>query len=184
MYAATAFIILEVVSIITPALSLPSWTLTLVVVLLAIGFPVAAIFSWIFDITPEGLIKTKPTKDEANKGISQKPISRIFNLNNMVVAILLIVICILLYPKIFKQNTLEDDREIMETSIAKQVAQSLNIKLSSAEIKSLRESTTINGEAFKLFLQAKAEITKLTAEGFKNTRGFLETALELDPNYA
>jgi len=39
LYAATAFIILEVVDIIAPALSLPSWTVTLVVVLLAIGLP-------------------------------------------------------------------------------------------------------------------------------------------------
>lgn len=118
LYAATAFVILEVVDIITPALSLPSWTVTLVVVLLAIGFPIAAIFSWIFDITPEGLIKTKPTKDEANKGISQKPISRIFNLNNMVVAILLIVICILLYPKIFKHEQLDISKYPIVKSIA------------------------------------------------------------------
>ncbi|MCK4466267.1 MAG: hypothetical protein KAU83_11200 [Bacteroidales bacterium] len=62
MYAATAFILLEVVDIITPALLLPSWTVTLVVVLLAIGFPIAVIFSWIFDITPEGLKKTDPVR--------------------------------------------------------------------------------------------------------------------------
>ena len=59
MYAATAFIILEVVDIVAPSLGLPNWTLNLVIVLLSIGFPIAVIFSWIFDITPEGLKKTE-----------------------------------------------------------------------------------------------------------------------------
>ena len=60
VYAAAAFVILETVDIITPALLLPSWTVTFIIVLLAIGFPIAIIFSWIFDITPEGVKKTKP----------------------------------------------------------------------------------------------------------------------------
>jgi len=62
VYSAAAFVILEVVDIITPALLLPSWTITLVIVLLAIGFPIAIIFSWIFDITPKGIKKTEPVE--------------------------------------------------------------------------------------------------------------------------
>ncbi|GAI90312.1 unnamed protein product, partial [marine sediment metagenome] len=62
VYAAAAFVILEAVDIITPALLLPSWTVTFIIVLLAIGFPIAIIFSWIFDITPKGIKKTKPIK--------------------------------------------------------------------------------------------------------------------------
>ncbi len=58
MYAGTAFIILEVINNLVSPLRLPEWTPTLVVVLLAIGFPFAIIFSWIFDITPEGIKKT------------------------------------------------------------------------------------------------------------------------------
>jgi TolB-like protein/Tfp pilus assembly protein PilF len=118
MYAATAFIILEVVDIISPALSLPSWTLTSVVIVLAIGFPIAAFLSWIFDITPQGLLKTKPFKDDENWEVIQKPTSRKFTLNNIVVAILLIVVCILLYPKIFKQDKSEDGSFGNETTIA------------------------------------------------------------------
>jgi tetratricopeptide (TPR) repeat protein len=59
-YAATAFIILQLTDILTPALSFPGWTTTFVIILLAIGFPVAAILSWVFDLTPEGIEKTKP----------------------------------------------------------------------------------------------------------------------------
>jgi TolB-like protein/cytochrome c-type biogenesis protein CcmH/NrfG len=42
---------------------LPDWTPTLVIVLLAIGFPIVIIFSWIYDIHPEeGMVKTEPAE--------------------------------------------------------------------------------------------------------------------------
>jgi len=60
VYAATAFVILQLVEILAPALLLPEWTTTFIIILLAIGFPLTAIFSWFFDITPGGIEKTKP----------------------------------------------------------------------------------------------------------------------------
>ena len=53
MYAATAFIIMEAADIMLPRLGLPDWTVTLVIVLLIVGFPISIILSWIFDVTPE-----------------------------------------------------------------------------------------------------------------------------------
>ncbi len=58
MYAATAFIIMEAVDIMLPRLGLPDWTVTLVIILLIIGLPVAFVLSWVFDITPQGVVKT------------------------------------------------------------------------------------------------------------------------------
>jgi TolB-like protein/Flp pilus assembly protein TadD len=58
-YAAMAFIVAQVADIAFPALNLPAWSLTLVIVLLLVGFPFALIFSWIFDVTPEGLRRTE-----------------------------------------------------------------------------------------------------------------------------
>ncbi len=64
VYAAAAFVILELVDIVAPSLGLPAWTLNFVIVLLCIGFIISAILSWVYDITPEGIQKTKPsTKD-------------------------------------------------------------------------------------------------------------------------
>ena len=61
--------ILELVSIIAEPLQLPDWTLALVIVLLCIGFIITVILSWVYDITPEGIEKTKPVKQiqESNK---------------------------------------------------------------------------------------------------------------------
>jgi len=61
VYAGAAFVIIELINNITEPLRLPAWTPTLVIVLLAIGFPVVIIFSWIYDLHPEeGMIKTEP----------------------------------------------------------------------------------------------------------------------------
>ena len=60
VYAGAAFVIIELVNNITEPLRLPEWTPTLVIILLLIGFPIAAIFSWIYDIHPEeGIVKTE-----------------------------------------------------------------------------------------------------------------------------
>jgi tetratricopeptide (TPR) repeat protein len=107
MYAGTAFIILEVVNNLVSPLRLPEWTSTLVVVLLGIGFPIVAILSWIFDVTPEGLKKTE-SFEVTRKGKSQVvPVKRRLKVSDIIIAAMTIVILILLYPKIFKRDTLE-----------------------------------------------------------------------------
>lgn len=58
VYAATAFIILQLADLIMEPLRLPEWTLTFLIVLLAAGFIISALLSWIYDITPEGVKKT------------------------------------------------------------------------------------------------------------------------------
>jgi TolB-like protein/Tfp pilus assembly protein PilF len=108
MYAATAFIILEVVDIVAPSLGLPGWTLNLVIILLGIGFPITIILSWIFDVTPEGLMKTEIPKAEEKKNISRQRNRKIISANNIVIIILFVTVCILLYPKIFNQQLTDD----------------------------------------------------------------------------
>lgn len=65
VYASVAFVLLELADILLPALRLPEWTLTLVVVLLAIGFPVALVLAWAFEVRPEGVTRTRPIDVEA-----------------------------------------------------------------------------------------------------------------------
>lgn len=63
MYAGTAFIILQLVDIIAQPLQLPAWTMTLVIVLLCIGFTITLLIAWIYDITPEGIMKTESIEE-------------------------------------------------------------------------------------------------------------------------
>jgi tetratricopeptide (TPR) repeat protein len=106
-YAATAFILLQIADILTPALLLPEWTTRLVTLILIIGFPIAVIFSWVFDITPEGIKKTESIKVSENKETIKKPVKKILSASNIIIAALIIVVGILAYPKIFKRNILD-----------------------------------------------------------------------------
>lgn len=54
-YAAAVFGLVQVADAVVPALGLPDWTLTALVVAAIAGFPVAILLSWLFDVTPEGL---------------------------------------------------------------------------------------------------------------------------------
>jgi len=58
VYAAVAFIIWQAADFALPALRLPDWVATLVVVLTLAGFPVALVLAWAFDVTPEGVKRT------------------------------------------------------------------------------------------------------------------------------
>src|SRR5215212_4625576 len=59
-YAIAAGGIIQLASAAFPAWELPNWALRLVIVLLLVGFPIALILGWAFDVTAEG-IKTTPT---------------------------------------------------------------------------------------------------------------------------
>lgn len=60
VYAVVAWGVTEVAATVLPALRLPEWTVTLVVALLALGFPIVAILAWIFDLGPDGVERTPP----------------------------------------------------------------------------------------------------------------------------
>jgi TolB-like protein/Flp pilus assembly protein TadD len=63
VYAAVAFVILQLVEILAPSLRLPEWTMNLILVVLIVGFIIAIILSWIYDIHPEeGIVKTEPVR--------------------------------------------------------------------------------------------------------------------------
>jgi TolB-like protein/Tfp pilus assembly protein PilF len=65
VYGAVAFVVLQLADILAPALHLPGWSTTLVVLLLSLGLPVALVLAWAFELTPDGVRRTAtaPTAD-------------------------------------------------------------------------------------------------------------------------
>ncbi len=55
----------EVADIAFPALGLPNWTMTLVVTVSILGFPIAVALAWAFDLTPQGLTRGLAGEDTA-----------------------------------------------------------------------------------------------------------------------
>jgi hypothetical protein len=54
-YAIVAWLPVEVASVFMPALHLPDWTLTFLVFLVILGFPLALVFAWAFELTAKGI---------------------------------------------------------------------------------------------------------------------------------
>ena len=114
VYAGAAFVIIELINNITEPLRLPEWTPTLVIVLLAIGFPIAIIFSWIYDIHPEeGVVKTEPSEEVKAEDIPKSSNSwKIASYISFVVIVGLIVLNIL------PRTKRSDKNELLEKAIA------------------------------------------------------------------
>jgi TolB-like protein len=115
VYAATAFVILELVSIIADPLKLPEWTMLTVIVLLSIGFLISLILSWFYDMTPEGVQKIKSVK-EIHKEVPEKQSHlKAWKIATYVSAVIIIGLLIFNIAGGRKQA---EDRAILEKSIA------------------------------------------------------------------
>jgi TolB-like protein len=64
-YAVASWLLIQIATQTFPFFEIPSWTVRLVILLLCLGFPIAAILAWIFDITPQGIRRTDELGDES-----------------------------------------------------------------------------------------------------------------------
>jgi TolB-like protein/cytochrome c-type biogenesis protein CcmH/NrfG len=58
-YAVVGWVIAQIATQIFPFLEIPNWIVRLVIVVIAIGFPVALVIAWAFEATPEGIKRTE-----------------------------------------------------------------------------------------------------------------------------
>ncbi len=54
VYLVVAWLIMQVVDVVNEPLRLPEWFATVAILIVAIGFPIALILSWAFDVSPGG----------------------------------------------------------------------------------------------------------------------------------
>ena len=55
LYLVASWLVLQVADVLAGLLGLPDWTLRFVAFLLMLGFPLALVFSWVYELTPEGI---------------------------------------------------------------------------------------------------------------------------------
>src|SRR5438552_15318758 len=58
-YAVVAWLLVQVVTQVFPFFEIPNWAVRLVVLAIVIGFPIALVIAWAFELTPEGLKRTE-----------------------------------------------------------------------------------------------------------------------------
>ncbi|HEU5247427.1 MAG TPA: hypothetical protein VFU09_10085 [Candidatus Udaeobacter sp.] len=71
-YAVVAWLLMQIATQVFPFLEIPNWAIRLVIMLIVIGFPIALVIAWAFELTPEGLKRTEfadelPTKAPRNR---------------------------------------------------------------------------------------------------------------------
>src|SRR5436309_4284800 len=57
-YAEVGWLLTQVATQVFPFFVIPNWGIRLVVLIIAIGFPIALIIAWAFELTPEGIKRT------------------------------------------------------------------------------------------------------------------------------
>jgi TolB-like protein/Tfp pilus assembly protein PilF len=67
-YAVVAWLLIQIATQVFPFFKIPDWTVQLIVLLLALGFPVAMVLAWAFELTPEGIKR----EEEVDRRIIRK----------------------------------------------------------------------------------------------------------------
>src|SRR5919201_5458113 len=113
-YGVVAWLLIQIASQVFPFFDIPNWAVRLIVLLLAIGFPVALILAWVFELTSEGIKHTEAVAP----GESMMPRTG-RKLDFLIIGILLVVIGIFTYQRFGPQKkTPAIGVELPEKSIA------------------------------------------------------------------
>ncbi len=113
VYIVAAWLTMQVVDVMFPALNIPDWVTSLVAALLIIGLPFALIFAWAFELTPEG-IKREKDVDRSESITAQTGKS----LNRTIIVILAIAVGFLLVDKFYLSSGWEEEVTDIKPSIA------------------------------------------------------------------
>ena len=114
LYLVVCWLILEPVHVIFHMLEVPVWANRLVIILMTLGFPVALIFAWVYELTPEGL---KPAAEvDPRKSIRAQTGQR---LNRAIIVVLAVALSYFVVDKFWLSK-----RSMMESSTASAAAES------------------------------------------------------------
>jgi TolB-like protein len=94
-YAVVAWLLMQIATQVFPFLEIPNWAIRLVIMLIVIGFPIALVIAWAFELTPEGLKRTEDV--DLSKSITRKTGRQ---LDFFIIAVLLLVIAILVFQRL------------------------------------------------------------------------------------
>lgn len=104
-YAIAGWLIIQIVTVIEEPLNIPDWFDTIVIVLVGIGLPIVLIFAWAFELTPEGIKKSKEV--DITESVTSRTGKK---LNGVIIAVLSVALFFVLVERIFfaKASILED----------------------------------------------------------------------------
>ncbi|GAB5410296.1 MAG: hypothetical protein BalsKO_26610 [Balneolaceae bacterium] len=107
-YAIAGWLIIQIATSVFPAFNFPDWTQQFVIILVGIGLPLSLIFAWAFELTPEGIKKSKEV--EITESVTDRTGKK---LNGIIIAILSVALFFVLIERIFfaKSSILESSEQ-------------------------------------------------------------------------
>ena len=93
LYGMVAWLLAQIATQIFPFFNVPNAAVRLVVVALILGFPIALVVAWIYELTPEGLARTEDVDPATRRGFGRK-------IDFAIIGVLLLVIAMLVYERL------------------------------------------------------------------------------------
>jgi TolB-like protein len=98
-YAIISWLLLQIASVVMPIIESPDWVMKAILTVLIIGFPVALVLAWAFELSPEGIIRSSSSKAEKNPFPDQK--KHPFTSNVLIGVLIMLLIAQYIY---FREN--------------------------------------------------------------------------------
>ena len=195
-YAIVGWLLVQIATQVFPFLEIPNWVVRLVIALVAIGFPIALVIAWAFELTPEGLKSTKyKSKPEDLKTVSQQlgvanvlegSVQKAADKVRVNVQLIDARADSHLWAKTYDRGI--QDIFAVESEVAQEIADSLKAKLSPAEANTLATAPTKDPAAYDLFLKGEFEQrvanSNFRPESFHQAERWYKEAIARDPNFA
>jgi len=109
LYGMAAWLLVQIATQVFPFFEIPNWVVRFIVVALVLGFPIAMLLAWLYELTPEGLVREEDVAPAVRKSMGRR-------LDFVIIAVLLLVIAMLVYGRLpFRSPTGE---AIPEKSVA------------------------------------------------------------------
>jgi len=109
-YLVVAWLVMQVADVVINNVGAPDWVFRIIMLVLGIGFPLALVFAWAFEMTPEGLKKEKDVdRSQSITSVTGRKLDR------MIIGILAVSVAYLLIDKLVLQ-----DREMDPESLSRQ----------------------------------------------------------------
>jgi len=121
-YAVAAWVLLQLASIVFPTFGAPDWVLKAFIALLALGFPLALVLAWAYELTADGIRRTEPAHSpEARPPEHHARVGR--SLNAVVIGVLAVAVFALLWRQFGNRApTGEPGAQIIATAHGKSIA--------------------------------------------------------------
>ena len=109
-YGVASWFILQLADVVLENIGAPGWVMQTVMLVLAAGFPLAVIFAWAFEMTPEGIKKEKDV--DRTQSITSTTGRK---LDRMIIGILTVTVAYLLIDKLVLQDSVPAPTEVVQS---------------------------------------------------------------------